>query len=84
MADYQKMYAVLCGAIDDVLDGLRTIPLAQPYARQLYSALLAAVLHRGYAIAEGHTAEIGSISIGIRKPGRRASSRLLCSLTATR
>lgn len=40
MADYQKMYAVLCGAIDDVLDGLRTIPLAQPYARQLYSALL--------------------------------------------
>lgn len=40
MADYQKMYAVLCGAIDDVLDGLRTIPLAQPYARQLHSALL--------------------------------------------
>lgn len=40
MADYQKMYAVLCGAIDDVLDGLRTIPLAQPYAQQLYSALL--------------------------------------------
>ena len=40
MADYQKMYAVLCGAIDNVLDGLRTIPLAQPYARQLYSALL--------------------------------------------
>ena len=29
MADYQKMYAVLCGAIDDVLDGLRTIPLAR-------------------------------------------------------
>lgn len=40
MADYQKMYAVLCGAIDNVLDGLRTIPLAQPYARQLYSVLL--------------------------------------------
>ena len=40
MADYQKMYAVLCGAIDDVLDGLQTIPLAQPYARKLYSALL--------------------------------------------
>ena len=40
MADYQKMYAVLCGAIDNVLDGLRTIPLAQPDARQLYSALL--------------------------------------------
>ena len=42
MADYQKMYAVLCGAIDDVLDELQTIPLAQPYARKLYSALLAA------------------------------------------
>ena len=40
MADYQKMYAVLCGAIDDILDGLQTIPLAQPYARKLYSALL--------------------------------------------
>ena len=35
-----KKCTPLCGAIDDVLDGLRTIPLAQPYARQLYSALL--------------------------------------------
>lgn len=42
MADYRKMYAVLCGAIDDVLDDLQTIPLAQPYARQLHSALLTA------------------------------------------
>lgn len=42
MADYRKMYAVLCGAIDDVLDGLQAIPLAQPYARQLHSALLTA------------------------------------------
>lgn len=40
MADYQKMYAVLCGAIDDVLDGLRTIPLRSPTPGQLYSALL--------------------------------------------
>lgn len=42
MADYQKMYAVLCGAIDDVLEELQAIPLAQPYARKLYSALLTA------------------------------------------
>ncbi len=42
MADYQKMYAVLCEAINDALDGLENIPLAQPYARQLYSALLTA------------------------------------------
>ena len=40
MAAHQKLYAVLCRAPADVLDGLRTIPLAQPYARQLYSALL--------------------------------------------
>ena len=42
MADYQKMYAVLCMAIDGVLDDLESIPLAQPYAQKLYSALLMA------------------------------------------
>ncbi len=40
MADYQKMYAVLCMAIDGVLDDLESIPLARPYAQKLYSALL--------------------------------------------
>ena len=26
MEDYAKMYAVLCGAIDDVIDGLEALP----------------------------------------------------------
>ena len=26
MKDYAKMYAVLCGAIDDVIDGLEALP----------------------------------------------------------
>jgi hypothetical protein len=28
MADYQKLYALLCGVIDDVIDPLERIPLA--------------------------------------------------------
>ena len=40
MADYRKMYYVLCKAIDDVIDPLEHIPLAVPYARQLKAALL--------------------------------------------
>ena len=39
MADYKRMYAVLCGTIDDVLDDLRLIPLAYPYACRLGAAL---------------------------------------------
>lgn len=39
MADYKKMYTVLCGAIDDVLDDLSSIPLAYPYACRLGTAL---------------------------------------------
>ena len=35
MADYQKMYALLCGAVDDVIDPLEQIPLAIPYASVL-------------------------------------------------
>lgn len=30
MEDYAKMYAVLCGAIDDVIDGLEALPGACP------------------------------------------------------
>ena len=30
MPNYQKMYAILCGAIDDVIDPLEKIPLAVP------------------------------------------------------
>ena len=40
MADYRKMYYVICKAIDDVIDPLERIPLAFPYARQLKKALL--------------------------------------------
>ena len=42
MADYRKMYYVLCKAIDDVIDPLEHIPLAAPYAQQLQRALLEA------------------------------------------
>lgn len=42
MADYRKMYHVLCKAIDDVIDPLERIPLARPYAQQLQNALLEA------------------------------------------
>ena len=40
MPDYQKMYAVLCGAMDDVIDPLEQIPLACPSAAILRTALL--------------------------------------------
>ena len=42
MADYRKMYYVLCRAIDDVIDPLERIPLAVPYVQQLKKALLEA------------------------------------------
>lgn len=39
MPDYKKMYAILCGAIDDVIDPLEEIPLAVPSAKKLRNAL---------------------------------------------
>ena len=42
MPEYQKMYALLCGAIDEVIEPLSEIPLALPYAKQLEAALEAA------------------------------------------
>ena len=39
MPNYEKMYAVLCGAIDDVMDELARIPLASPSVERLHSAL---------------------------------------------
>ena len=42
MADYQKMYAVLCTAIDREIDTLKEIPLALASANRLESALLEA------------------------------------------
>ena len=42
MADYRRMYYLLCKTVDDVIDPLEHIPLAVPYARQLKDALLEA------------------------------------------
>jgi len=42
MADYEKMYAVLCCAIDDVIDPLEKIPLAYSPVEKLKAALLEA------------------------------------------
>ena len=39
MADYQKMYAVLCGTIDEVIPVLECIPPALPCAHALCTAL---------------------------------------------
>lgn len=39
MADYKKMYAVLCAAIDEEIDTLKQIPLALPSAKRLVAAL---------------------------------------------
>ena len=39
MADYQKMYAVLCSAVDEVIVPLEHIPLALDSARILRAAL---------------------------------------------
>ena len=40
MTDYAKLYARLCGAIDEVLDELGTIPEAQHAWGQLQAAIL--------------------------------------------
>ena len=42
MADYQKMYAILCGAVDDVIDPLEKILLARECVKKLKAALLEA------------------------------------------
>ena len=42
MADYLKMYAILCKTIDSVIDPLNQIPLAIHYAALLEHAILEA------------------------------------------
>ena len=42
MADYKKMYAILCLAIDKVIDPLELFPEAEPSVRCLRRALLEA------------------------------------------
>lgn len=39
MPDYQRMYAPLCKAIDEVIDPLSEIPAATKYAQALQTAL---------------------------------------------
>ena len=39
MVDYQILYALLCGAVDDVIDAWEQIPVAMPYASVLRRAL---------------------------------------------
>lgn len=40
MPNYQKMYYLLCKAVDDVIDPLEKIPAATKYAQALQKALL--------------------------------------------
>ena len=40
MTDYAKLYARLCGAIDEVLDELGTIPEARHARERLQAAIL--------------------------------------------
>lgn len=40
MTDYAKLYARLCGAIDEVLDELGTIPEARRVREKLQAAIL--------------------------------------------
>lgn len=42
MADYKKMYTLLCKTIDDVIDPLLQIPQTAAYANRLQEALLLA------------------------------------------
>ena len=42
MADYKKMYAILCGAIDNAIEPLNKIPLAAQISKSLQAALLKA------------------------------------------
>lgn len=42
MADYKRMYTLLCKSIDDVIDPLSRIPEAKVYAAYLQEALLKA------------------------------------------
>ena len=39
MEIYQKMYAILCAAVDEVIEPLEKIPAAVPWAARLRAAL---------------------------------------------
>lgn len=42
MADYKKMYTILCGAVDEVIEPLEQIPMAREPVQVLREALLQA------------------------------------------
>lgn len=42
MHNYEKMYAILCGAVDDVIEELEHIPRGRPFAHALSAALVEA------------------------------------------
>lgn len=42
MQNFEKMYAILCGTIDDVIEPLERIPRARPFAHALTAAFLEA------------------------------------------
>ncbi len=66
MPDYQRMYYLLCKAVDDVIDPLEKIPDAAKYAQALHNALLEAeeiyIDTSPYEMPEDAEAEIIDIS----------------------
>lgn len=42
MQNFEKMYSILCGTNDDVIEPLEHIPRARPFAHALTAALLEA------------------------------------------
>ena len=66
MPDYQRMYYLLCKAVDDVIDPLEKIPAAAKYAQTLHDALLEAediyIDTSPYEVSERTEAEIVDIS----------------------
>lgn len=42
MADYKRMYTLLCKTIDEMIDPLSRIPRGEPYSESLQDALLQA------------------------------------------
>ena len=40
MPDYERMYALLCGAVDDAIDSLEKVPAAEHISQSLQAALL--------------------------------------------
>ena len=73
MADYQKMYAVLCGAIDQVIDPLSRIPSAARAAGRF--AARGAVVCGYHALPDGNApvqCDCLSRGLSVRRNGKPA------------